>query len=184
MSEKFDKAALFQWIQGGAEKLQEGIERGAQKGQAISEAINAKIDAHPTLKTARDKTRDFVREQKERLSDVSIGHTRLGDIPNAAQRLTERQFYKLIDRMRQIDPDFHWDSGMPSPSEMPVFEAFERLGLPYGTPWEEVKKTYRRLMREWHPDKHGESPEAEAQATRRTQEITSAYELIAQHYGK
>ena len=32
MSEKFDKAALFQWIQVGAEKLQEGIERGAQRG--------------------------------------------------------------------------------------------------------------------------------------------------------
>ena len=86
--------------------------------------------------------------------------------------------------MRTIDPGFNWEAYLPNPADMPIFEAFNCLGVPYGAPWDDVKKAYRKLMRQWHPDKHGESPEAEQRATQKTQEITAAYELIAQHYGK
>lgn len=180
MSEKFDKAALFEWLQTSAGKLQRGIERGLQKGQAFSNEIQSTIDAHPKARAACD----FLIEQGEKIRDVRIGHTRIGDIPNAAQRLTERQFFKLIDKMRRADPGFNWGAYLPNPADMPVFEAFACLGIPYGTPWDDVKKAYRKLMREWHPDKHGESEAAERRATLKTQEITAAYELIQKHYGK
>ena len=180
MSEKFDKAALFEWLQTGAEKIQRGVEAGVRRGQRLSEGLHAKIDAHPRARAARD----FILEKGEKLRDVRIGHTRIGDIPNAAHRLTERQLFKLIDKMRSADPGFNWDAYLPNPADMPIFEAFHCLELPYGAPHDEVKKAYRKLMREWHPDKHGESPEAERIATQKTQEITAAYELIQQHYGK
>ena len=180
MSEKFDKAALFEWLQTRAGKLQRGREKGVRKGQVISDTIQAKIDANPKARAARD----FIIDKGEKFCDVRIGHTRIGDLPHAAQKLTERQLFKLLDKMRTIDPGFNWEAYLPNPADMPIFEAFNCLGVPYGAPWDDVKKAYRKLMRQWHPDKHGESPEAEQRATQKTQEITAAYELIAQHYGK
>lgn len=184
MSDRFDKQAVFTWLHKGASKLQKGIVEGAKKAQEASEAIQAKIEANPKAKEVRDKAKAFAQTQKERISDVRIGDTRIGDIPSAAQRMTERQLFKLLMKVRDVDPDFNWNQYVPNPEEMPIFTAFETLGLPYGTSFEEVKKTYRSLLREWHPDRHASSPEAERIATTKTQELTAAYELIEQHYGK
>lgn len=184
MSEKFDKRGLLSWVQKSAKTIQSGLMKGAQMAHDASEAVNAKIEANPKVKEARDKAKAFVQAQRERISDVRIGKTRVGDIPTAAQRMTERQLFKLLLKVREIDPDFNWNQYVPNPEEMPIFTAFETLGLPYGTPFEDVKKTYRSLMREWHPDRHASSPEAERIATTKTQELTAAYELIEQHYGK
>ena len=180
MSEKYDKKVFGKWLLNNAQKLQHGIVQGAQKAQEISQTVNQKIESSPTAKAARD----FILEQGEKVSDVRIGHTRIGDLPNAALRLSQRQLFKLINKMRSVDPDFNWEAYLPSAAELPIFDAFDTLGLPYGTPWEDVKKTYRRLMRQYHPDRHSETPESERRATMKTQEITTAYELIQQHYGK
>ena len=184
MSNKFDKQAIFTLLNKGAKKVQTGIIKGAQKAQEVSETLNAKIEANPKAQEARDKAKAFAETQKERICDVRIGDTRIGDLPNAAQRMTERQLFKLLMKVRDVDPDFNWNQYVPNPEEMPIFTAFETLGLPYGTSFEEVKKTYRSLLREWHPDRHASSPEAERIATTKTQELTAAYELIEQHYGK
>ena len=184
MAKQIDKKAIFNWLQTGAAKLQHGIEFGVKKTKEVSETINAKIEENPKAKTIRDNVSKFAHEKSEKFMDMRIGGTRVGDLPNAAQKLTERQLYKLIAKIHEVDPDFKFNQFIPDTDEMPIFGAFECLGLPYGTPFEEVKKTYRRLMREYHPDRHGESPEAERMATQKTQELTVAYEMICQHYGK
>lgn len=184
MAKQLDKQAIFEWLQHGAATVQKGLEKGYQKSQEVKDTINAKIDANPKTKSIRDNVTNFAHDKTEKLLDMRIKGTRVGDLPNAAQRLTERQLYKILLKMREVDPDFAWNQYFPNPDDMPVFGAFECLGLPYGAPFEEVKKTYRRLMREYHPDKHAGSPEAEKMATKKTQEITAAYKLICQHYGK
>ncbi len=184
MSAKIDKETLFKWMKKGAVQLQKGIDIGVRKTQEAAEVVNEKIEANPKMKAARDMASEFIKAKAERLSDVRINGRRIGDIPYAAQRLTERQLFKLMMKMRELEPEMNWDQFMPNPEEMPIFAAFETLGLPYGTPFDEVKKTYRKLMREYHPDKHSGSPEAEKLATEKTQEITAAYELICQHYAK
>lgn len=176
--------SLFDWVQNNAAKIQKGIEKSIETTKKVRQTINKTFEGHPKAKAARDVAAEFIKAQAERLSDVRIRGTRMGDLPNAAQKLTERQIYKLINKLREIDPDANWDHYIPNTNDMPVFGAFETLGLPYGTPFEEVKKTYRQLMREYHPDKHGDSPEEERKATQKTQELTAAYELICQHYGK
>lgn len=184
MAKQLDKQAIFEWLQKGAATVQRGLEKGYEQSQKVTATINAKIDSNPKAKSIKDNVSQFAHEKTEKLLDMRINGTRVGDLPNAAQRLTERQLYKLFLKVREVDPDFQWNQYFPNPDEMPVFGAFEALGLPYGTPFEEVKKTYRRLMREYHPDRHSDSPEAEQMATQKTQEITAAYELICQHYGK
>lgn len=184
MPSQIDKDAVFNWLHKNAAQAQKKLEKGLQKGIELRNTINSKIESSPRAKQARDKAAEFVRTRSERLADVRIGGKRVGDLPNAAQRMIERQLYKVILKLHEAEPDMNWDSFMPNPEEMPIFAAFETLGLPYGTSFDEVKKTYRRLMREYHPDKHSESPEAERIATEKTQELTAAYELISQHYGK
>ena len=54
------------------------------------------------------------------------------------------------------------------------------LGLQSGASLEEVKKAYRKAMRQHHPDKHSLDAEAEARANDRAQAINEAYrELTA-----
>ena len=184
MAKQLDTEAILGWIKRGADKLQQGLEVGAEKSHQVSEKIQAKIEANPRAKSIRDNVSRFAHEKSEKILDTRVKGTRIGDIPSAAQKLTERQIYKLLLMMRDIDPGFNWTGTLPDPNDLPVFNAFETLGLPYGTPFEEVKRTYRQLMREYHPDRHTGSPEAERIATQKTQEITAAYELISKHYGK
>ena len=48
------------------------------------------------------------------------------------------------------------------------------LGVRPGVSTEELHDVYRRLVKEWHPDRNGGSPES----TRRFQEIQEAYEAV------
>ncbi|MFH0901672.1 MAG: J domain-containing protein [Pseudomonadota bacterium] len=49
------------------------------------------------------------------------------------------------------------------------------LELPYGADFETVKAAYRRLMRKYHPDLHGHSPEKLKAATEVSVALTQAY---------
>ncbi len=65
--------------------------------------------------------------------------------------------------------------------ETKLHRAYEALGLERGASDEDLKTTYRRLMRQNHPDRlaaQGLPEEMKAEATRRTQEIQEAYRLI------
>jgi len=57
---------------------------------------------------------------------------------------------------------------------------YHTLGLPNGASLEDVKKAYRKMMRQHHPDKHSLDAAAEARAHARAQSINEAYrELTA-----
>jgi len=57
---------------------------------------------------------------------------------------------------------------------------YAALGLPHGATLDEVKRAYRKLMRDHHPDRHAHDPAAEAAAHARAQRINAAYaELTA-----
>lgn len=57
---------------------------------------------------------------------------------------------------------------------------YANLELPIGAPLSEVKASYRRLMRRYHPDLHRDSAEQTQLATRLAQELRVAYDgLVA-----
>jgi DnaJ-domain-containing protein 1 len=65
----------------------------------------------------------------------------------------------------------------PSPDEE-VRRAYAALEVPVGSNFETVRKSYRALMRKYHPDHHSESPEKQKTATELTQKLTEAYKLL------
>jgi DnaJ-domain-containing protein 1 len=63
-----------------------------------------------------------------------------------------------------------------APSELRL--AYAALEVPYGADFATVRKSYRTLMRKYHPDRHTGSPEKQKTATELAQKLTLAYELI------
>ena len=60
-------------------------------------------------------------------------------------------------------------------------ELYAQLEVPYGAPFEEIKKSFRRLMRKYHPDLHIGNPQKHKTATQLTMSLTQAYNELEQH---
>jgi DnaJ-domain-containing protein 1 len=56
--------------------------------------------------------------------------------------------------------------------------AYAALEVPYGSDFATVRKSYRALMRKYHPDRHTGSPEKQKAATELAQKLSAAYQVI------
>ena len=63
-------------------------------------------------------------------------------------------------------------------AEDEVRRAYAALEVPLGSNFETVRKSYRTLMRKYHPDHHSGSPEKQKTATELAQKLTEAYKLL------
>ncbi|HVU50244.1 MAG TPA: J domain-containing protein [Polyangia bacterium] len=59
-----------------------------------------------------------------------------------------------------------------------IRKAYAALEVQPGSDFETIRKSYRRLMRKYHPDLHRGSPEAQRAATDLAQRLTEAYKLL------
>ncbi len=68
------------------------------------------------------------------------------------------------------------------PQGMTMESALAVLGLPPNAPGEDIKKSYKRLMLKYHPDRVATLSATEQEAAhRRAQELNAAYQFIKQH---
>jgi len=56
--------------------------------------------------------------------------------------------------------------------------AYEYLGLPYGTPLEQAKAKYKKLLLKHHPDRHAANPENIKKATETSARINESWRII------
>lgn len=68
-----------------------------------------------------------------------------------------------------------------SEDDKTIRDYYANLEVPYGADKETVKKSYRRLMKKYHPDRFSESPEMQELATTLSQELTRAYREVLDH---
>ena len=57
--------------------------------------------------------------------------------------------------------------------------AYATLGLRRGCSRAELKRTYRDLVRRWHPDRHAADPAGQAEATMKLRAINDAFRAVA-----
>jgi len=72
----------------------------------------------------------------------------------------------------------------PRGGDKRIRELYGQLEVPYGAGIDEVKKSFRRLMRKYHPDMHLGDPKKHEAATKLTMTLTEAYRELEQHLGK
>lgn len=61
---------------------------------------------------------------------------------------------------------------------------YTTLELNPGASWDEIRRTYRALVRTWHPDRLQDGSEKRRVAEEKTKEITRAYKHLADYYRK
>jgi DnaJ-domain-containing protein 1 len=62
-----------------------------------------------------------------------------------------------------------------------IRKAYAALEVPAGSDLEAVKRSYRRLMRKYHPDLNAGSSEKQRAATDLSQRLTEAYKTLERH---
>lgn len=65
-----------------------------------------------------------------------------------------------------------------APVDDELRRAYAALEVPFGSDFATVRKSYRTLMRKYHPDRHTGSPEKQKAATELAQKLSQAYEII------
>lgn len=89
----------------------------------------------------------------------------------------------LVGRKRARDRaesgTYRASSGMPGAIDHARLGAFRMLGVPNGSPDDDIKRAYRRLVRQYHPDLHPDANHDERSAlSSRLREITAAYKQL------
>lgn len=85
-------------------------------------------------------------------------------------------------RPRASSPSIGVDLSDLSPDKRRKFrQYYANLELPFGSDLAEVKQAYRRLMRQYHPDKHQNDPARRQLATQLSQKLTVAYNELSQN---
>ncbi len=83
------------------------------------------------------------------------------------------------------DADFAKPGGGPTPGQDPELAGYyANLEAPYGADLETVRKAWKRLAQQYHPDKHAANPEAQRAATELFKAINLAYEKLEKHLKK
>lgn len=75
----------------------------------------------------------------------------------------------------------HWQPPPPPPApvEDPVLAGYyANLELPYGATLEEVKAAWKRLMKQYHPDRHAQDPAKREVANALCAQLTHAYKEL------
>jgi DnaJ-domain-containing protein 1 len=65
-----------------------------------------------------------------------------------------------------------------------VRRAYAALEVTEGADFITVRKAYRTLMRKYHPDRQGQSPERQKAANELAQRLTAAYRVLGRHLKK
>lgn len=74
--------------------------------------------------------------------------------------------------------------GFPFGKNDAIAAHYKTLDLPYGAGFDEVKKSYRALMRKYHPDRHVGNAKKQKAATELTMRVTQAYNALEEHLKK
>jgi DnaJ-domain-containing protein 1 len=139
-------------------------------GRALRRQLLARLQMLDELVDAQIFYRVTVRPPRGALVDAPVGPS---------------EFLKGRKRARDREPESgayrsaRLPSGFPGRIDVKRQSAFRVLGLSAEAPSDEVKRAYRRLVREYHPDLHPDATSEERRTlSARFAEITAAYRSL------
>jgi DnaJ-domain-containing protein 1 len=133
---------------------------------SVDDLSDDELEAELQRRRARRKREDEERAAAQRAADSARARGAAnGAIPPPRQQ-------------RQQKPPSSFTFG---PSDKRLRELYAQLETPYGAPFSEVKTSFRRLMRKYHPDLHLGNPQKHKTATQLTMSLTQAYNELELH---
>lgn len=149
------------------------------QGKSESFSVNEALDQ---LRQVSHRNRNLLRvfleiQIQAALADGVVDDAEYRALLHIAERLgfDQAQIRRLLDMLQS------GGSAGPGRAGPSLEDAYRTLGVEPGTDFDEVKKAYRRLMNQHHPDKlvsKGLPEEMIEVATEKTQTIKAAYERI------
>jgi DnaJ-domain-containing protein 1 len=147
--------------------------------------LNALLDKASTWESARDPDEDlYHRYGLDELTDEQLEaelerrhRARAAAQAKASAPPPRPTAASSGSRPKSARPSSGASPRRPSPEDE-VRRAYAALEVPVGSNFETVRKSYRALMRKYHPDHHSGSPEKQKTATELTQKLTQAYKLL------
>lgn len=120
---------------------------------------------------------EIQREVKETLGAKAGRRAR--KVADAAEDAWERAYESARERQDEAGPG---PRGRPSEREIDGW--YRTLEVPVGAQWSEVRKSYRRLIAKYHPDRFADDPAKQEAATELVRKITLAYNGLKQLRGE
>jgi len=141
----------------------------------LDELTDEELEAELRRRRERRLRQDEERKAAERAAEHA--RARASQMPRTTQP---------PPRTTQPPPRREEKRKAPPPSGPPIAdkrlrELYAQLEVPYGAPFDDVKKSFRRLMRKYHPDLHAGNPQKQKTATQLTMSLTQAYNELEQH---
>ncbi|HUX12765.1 MAG TPA: J domain-containing protein [Spirochaetia bacterium] len=115
----------------------------------------------PDMQAAWDELDDYLNTEKKEDGPSSGGANRGSDRQSRATSRDAGLHRGPMDELRQD---------------------YRNLEVPFGASFDEVRKAYKNLLIEYHPDKHSASPEKLRIATEITKKINSSFQRIKRYH--
>ncbi len=132
-----------------------------------------------------DKLEDFIRTIVDEADRTKRGDSAAGD-PDYADAWQELDEYMNSGGGRSTYGPYRDGSGRsrarPQGPPDDLREHFRNLEVEFGASLEQVQATYKRLIRAYHPDRFGSSPEKQRTATEIIKRINYSYHQILAFY--
>ncbi len=122
--------------------------------------------------------KSFVRDDSDDLSDSRKASFGDPDLQDAWEELDD-----FLKTGKKAEPrEQAGAAGTASTSPPPeLAKDYQTLEVPFGSHLPDVAKSYKRLLRQHHPDRHATDAAASAKATEKTKLLTSAFRRIRQY---
>jgi DnaJ-domain-containing protein 1 len=92
---------------------------------------------------------------------------------SALERESEMEDFSYTEEEKRQNPKTETDG-----NDEKLRQYYANLEIPYGSDILTVKKAWKKMMKQYHPDLHAKDPEKQQNATILTQELTHAYNGI------
>ena len=148
-------------------------------GELSDEELEAELERRRDRRRREDEERQAAEraaaQARARAAAAAAGRSAPRSDPRSTPRSEPKPPPRARERTRERMPP------VTTLSDKRLRELYAQLEVPYGASFDEVKKSFRRLMRKYHPDLHIGNPQKHKTATQLTMSLTQAYNELEQH---
>lgn len=139
------------------------------------------FSSDPDTRERRRLDRDLDRELEDEVArDTQSVGAKAGRRARRVADKAEEAWERAFEEARRANQGGGGGSVRGRPSERDVQDWHRTLEVPMGADFDTIRRSYRRLVSKYHPDKYASDPDKYAAATEVTRKITSAYNGLKQ----